>query len=78
MRLNELPLAKDAVAKDVVYYNHCWANTRSKVRPAQEKDDSISLNLSEIDVINFAQNELKDPDQPYLDINMVNEIYKEM
>ena len=51
---------------------------RSKVRPRQEKDDSISHTLSEIEVLNFVQTQLKDPDEPYLDINMVNEIYKEM
>ena len=32
----------------------------------------------EIEVISFAQTQLKDPDQPYLNINIVNEIYKEM
>ena len=51
---------------------------RSKVCPRQEKDDSISHTLSEIEVLNFVQTQLKDPDEPYLDINIVNEIYKEM
>ena len=77
-RSNEITLAADAVANDVVYHNRCWANARSKVRPRQEKDDSINHNLSEIEVLNIVQTQLKDPDQPYLDINIVNEIYKEM
>ena len=77
-RLNEITLAEDTVANDVVYHNLYWANARSKVRPRQEKDDSISHTLSDIEVLNFVQTKLKDPDQPHLDINIVNEIYKEM
>ena len=51
---------------------------KSKVCPRQEKDDSISHTLSEMEVISFDQTQLKDPDQPYLNINRGNEVYKEM
>ena len=61
-RLNEITKTENVVANDVVSHNRCWANTRSKVRPTQEKDDSISQTLSEIEVISFAQTKLKDPD----------------
>ena len=77
-RLNEITKAEDGVSKDAVYSNRCWANARSKVRLRQEKDDSISHSLSETEVINFFQTQLKESDQPHLNINIVNEIYKEM
>ena len=77
-RLNEITKTENEVTNDVVYHSRCWANRRTKVRPPQKKDDSISHTLSEIEVISFAQTQLKDPDQPYLNINIVNEIYKEM
>ena len=77
-KLNQITKTENAAANDIVYHNRCWTNARSKVRPPQEKDDSISHTLSVIEVISFAQTQLKDPDQPYLNINIVNEIYKEM
>ena len=77
-RLNEITKAEDGVSNDAVYSNRCWANARSKVRLQQERDDSISHTLSENEVINFFQTQLKESDQPHLNINIVNEIYKEM
>ena len=58
----------------------CAGDEDLKVRPRQEKDDSISHTLSEIEVINPIEVQIqpKVPDQIYLDINKVNEIYKEM
>ena len=76
--LNEIPKTESAVTNDVVHRNCCWTNARSKVRPSQGKDDSINHTLSEIEVISFPQTQLKDPDQPSVNINIVNEIYKEM
>ena len=55
-------MTENVVANDAVSHNRCWANERSKVLPMQEKDDSIRHNLSEIEVISFAQTQLKDPD----------------
>ena len=75
-RLNEITKTENAVVHDEVYYNRCWADARSKVRPPQEKDDRIRHILSEIEVISFAQTLLKDTDQPYLNINLMNEIFK--
>ena len=77
-KLNQITKTENPAANDIVYHNRCWTNARSKARPPQEKDDSISHTLSVIEVISFAQTQLKDPDQPYLNINIVNEIYKEM
>ena len=76
--LNKITKVEDPVANDVVYHNRCWVNARSKVRPRQQKNDSISHTLSETEVIIFFQIQLKYPDQPYLDMNIVNEIYKVM
>ena len=73
-RLNKITKTKDAFTNDLVYHN--WANARSKVCPRQEIDDNMTHNLSEIEIINSAPTQLKDPDQSYLDINIVNEIYK--
>ena len=58
-KLSEKTLAEDAVANNVVYHNPSWANARSKVCPRQEKDNSISHTLSEIEVMNFVQTQLK-------------------
>ena len=49
-RLNEITKTENEVTNDVVYHSRCWANRRTKVRPPQKKDDSISHTLSEIDV----------------------------
>ena len=76
--LNEITKTESEVSNDIVYLTRCWANVRSKVYPRQKKHDSISHTLSEIEVISFDQTQLKDPDQPYLNINIGNEVYKEM
>ena len=76
--LNEITKTESEVSNDIVYLSRCWANVRSKVCPRQKKHDSISHTLSEIEVISFDQTQLKDPDQPYLNINIGNEVYKEM
>ena len=51
---------------------------RSKVRPRKEKNDSIAHTLSEIEIINFFQTEINDPEQSCLDIYMVDCIFKEI
>ena len=76
--LNKITKVEDPVTNDVVYHNCGWVNARSKVRPRQQKNDSISHTLSETEVIIFFQIQLKYPYQPYLDMNIVNEIYKVM
>ena len=77
-RLNKITKTKNVVANDVVYHSGCWGNMRSEVGPPWEKGDNSSHTLSEIEVRSFAQDQLNDPDQLYLNINIVNEIYKEM
>ena len=51
---------------------------RSKVRPRKEKNDSIAHTLSEIEIINFFQTQINDPEQSYLDIYMVDCMFKEI
>ena len=51
---------------------------RSQVRPRKEKNDSIAHTLSEIEIINFFQTEINDPEQSCLDIYMVDCIFKEI
>ena len=51
---------------------------RSQVRPRKEKNDSIVHTLSEIEIINFFQTEINDPEQSCLDIYMVDCIFKEI
>ena len=41
-RLNKIIKTENAIANNVVYHNRYCENARSKVRPPQEKDDSIS------------------------------------
>ena len=77
-RLNHITSAGDGIANDVVYHNNCWARVRSKVRPRKEKNDSIALTLSEIEIINFVQTQINDPEQSCLDINKVHFMFKEI
>ena len=77
-RLNHITSAGDGIANDVVYHNNCWARMRSKVRPRKEKNDSIAHTLSEIEIINFFQTQINDPEQSYLDIYMVDCMFKEI
>ena len=51
---------------------------RSQVRPRKEKNDSIAHTLSEIEIINFVQSQINDPEQSCLDINMVDCMFKEI
>ena len=77
-RLNHITSAGDGIANDVVYHNNCWARVRSKVHPRKEKNDSISHTLSAIEIINFVQTQMNDPEQSCLDINMVDCMFKEI
>ena len=76
--LNQITCAGDGIANDVVYHNNCWARMRSKVRPRKEKNDSIARTLLEIEIINFAQSQINDPEQSCFDINMIDCIFKEI
>ena len=77
-KINDIIKVEESVANGVIYHNRCSENARSKVRPRQELNDSISHTLSETKVLNFYQTQLNDPNQPYLNINIANEIYEEM
>ena len=77
-RLNHITSAGDGIAHDVVYHNNCCAKVRSKVRPWKEKNDSIAHLLSEIEIINFVQTQINDPEQSCLDIIMVDCLFKEI
>ena len=51
---------------------------RSKVRPRKEKNDSIAQTLSEIEIINFVQTQINDPEQSCLEVHcMFKEILLE-
>ena len=77
-RLDQITCAGDGIANDVVYHNNCWARMRSKVRPRKEKNDSIAHTLSDIEIINFFQTQINDPEQSYLDIYMVDCMFKKI
>ena len=77
-RLNHITSPGDSIANDVVYHNNCWARLRSKVRLRKEKNDSIAHTLSEIEIINFVQTQINDPEESCLDINMVDCMFKEI
>ena len=78
-RLNHITSAGDGIAHYVVYHNNYWARVRSKVRPWKEKNDGIAPHLlSEIEIINFVQTHINDPEQSCLDIIMVDCLFKEI
>ena len=77
-KLKHITSVGDDTANDVVYHNNCWARVRSKVRPRKKKSDSIARTLSEIEIINFVQTQINDPEQSCLDINMVDCMFKEI
>ena len=76
-RLNHITSAGDGIVNDVAYHNNCWARGLSKVLPRKEKNESIALTLSEIEIINFVQTQINDPEQSCLDINVVDCMFKE-
>ena len=71
-RLNNITSAEDAMANDVLYHNQCWVIAKRKATPKSSKPDDHNHTLSEIELINFAENYLQCGADPALDMNKLD------
>ena len=83
IRMNSISSASDAVANDVMYHLHCWVIAK---RNAHETDKSVevpeSTNVTQViadsELVNLVDIEIRDPTLKVLDMNTINEKYKEL
>ena len=72
-KLNNICIAEDAIANEVMYHNLCWVRsknktTRMKVKPKEDVD---------IELINCIGTNLLQPNK-VLDVNMLNSTYRDI
>ena len=77
-RLNNICIAEDAIANEVMYHNLCWVRsknktTRMKVKPKED----VARALADIDLINYIVTNLVQPNK-VLDVNMLNSTYRDI
>ena len=80
LRLNTIPNAADAVANDVSYHLKCWVNAQRKAEPkcsVQETDDFQRV-ACDIEFISMLKYQLQNPCGIVIDMNLLNERYKEL
>ena len=68
-RLNPTVCPGDAIAKDVLYHNLCWATVKKKVQAPRKtvyNSKEIIHTVSEIELINRIESELNDPSHQIL------------
>ena len=83
IRMNSISSASDAVANDVMYHLHCWVIAK---RNAHETDKSVEVPestnvtqvIADIELVNLVDIEIRDPTLKVLDMNTINEKYKEL
>ena len=79
-RLNTILAANDAPANDVMYHNSCWVNAKRDADKTYEtfsEKDYINA-LSDVEIVHFVEKEMADPSGKVLDMNIINEIYRQI
>ena len=77
-RLNNICIAEDAIANEVMYHNLCWVRsknkaTRMKVKPKED----VARALADIELISYIETNLLQPNK-VLDVNMLNSTYRDI
>ena len=79
-RLNTIPAASDAPANDVLYHNACWvtAKRESEKKNVLFKEQDYINALSDIEIVHYVEKEILEPREKVLDMNTLNEIYRQI
>ena len=78
--LNTISAANNVPANDVTYHNSCWVNAKrdaDKTYETLSKKDYINA-LSDVEIVHFVEKEMADPSRKVLDMNIINEIYRQI
>ena len=79
-RFNTISAANDAPANDAMYHNSCWVNVKRDADKTYEtfsEKDYINA-LSDVEIVHFVEKEMTDPSGKVLDMNIINEIYRQI
>ena len=82
-RLNTIPNADDAVANEVKYHLKCWSSCKQIVAKKESESidnekESYAQTVSDIEIVNLIQSGLNDPSLKILDMNMINDAYRDI
>ena len=82
-RLNTIPNADDAVANEVKYHLKCWSSckqiaAKKESESIDNEKESYAQTVSDIEIVNLIQSGLNDPSLKILDMNMINDAYRDI